>query len=207
LNGDLQEKSEADMELSGTTNPQVIGVESQQDDRRQLLESAVNTVAAVKRLVANFDQLKEERDNFGRQLANAFAENETLREQVNDANDHNDQLSKTVATLTDQMESIAARCIEAVTMLRSQLDKRAHTVQTGLPSADNRSPVVPAVIRSTLSAPAQLTDSPSAGNERAQPSTFEAGSNSIDEASRVVHVFTQYLTQSTTADIHKSKSA
>jgi hypothetical protein len=195
------------MDLSGTTEPQVISVDSQQDDRRQLLESAMSTVAAVKRLVANFDQLKEERDNFDRQLVKAFTENETLRRQVNDAKDRHDQLSKTVATLTDQMESIAARCIEAVKIVRARLDKHAPMTQAGLPSKDDRSPGAPAAVRSTLGTPAQLTDDRSAGEQPAQPSTFEAGSSSISEASRVAHVFTQYLTQSTTAEVNKTKSA
>jgi seryl-tRNA synthetase len=195
------------MNLSGTTEPQVISVDSQRDDRRQLLESAMSTVAAVKRLVANFDKLKEERDNFDRQLVKAFAENETLRRQVNNAEDHHGQLSKTVATLTDQMEAIAARCIEAVKIVRAQLDKDAPTTQAGLPSKDDRSTAAPASVRSTLSTPAQLTDDRSAGEQPAQPSTFEAESSSISEASRVVHVFTQYLTQSTTADGNKTNSA
>jgi chromosome segregation ATPase len=195
------------MGLSGTTEPQVISVESQQDERHQLLESAMSTVAAVKRFVANVDRLKEERDNFDSQLANAFAENEMLRKQVNDAKDHHDLLSQTVATLTDQMESIAARCKEAVTIVRAQLDTHAPATQADLRSTDDPSPAASTAVRSTLSAPDQLTDGRSADEQPTQPSTFEAGSGSISEASRVVHVFTQYLTQSTSADAHKTKSA
>jgi hypothetical protein len=185
------------MGLSHTTEPQVISFESQQDDRRHLLESAMSTVAAVKRLVANFDRLKEERDNFDRQLANAFAENEMLRRQVNDAKDHHDRLSKTIATLTDQMESVAARCIEAVKIVRAQIDEHAPTTQPILPSKDDPTPAEQAAVPSTLSAPAQLTEGRSPGEQPAPLSTFEAGSSSTSEASRIVHVFTQYLTQST----------
>jgi hypothetical protein len=200
-------KFEAKMDTFATTELQAIGAEPQQDNRQQLLESATNTVAAVKRLVANFDQLKQERDTFDRQLASSVAESETLREQVNDARAHNEQLSKTVVMLTDQMESIAARCTEAVTMLRSQVSKRSPATQAGLPPTDGRSPGAPPAARSILSAPAQVADDRSAGERPAQASTFEPGSSSIDDASRVVHVFTQYLTQSTTADVHKTKSA
>ena len=194
------------MDISSATEPQVISVELQQDDRHQLLVSAVNTVAAVKRLVANFDQLKEERDNFDLQLASAVAENEALREQVDNAKDNNDQIAKTVAMLTDQMEAIAARCIEAVTILRARLDERA-PIQTGLSSTEDGNLTVPVAVQNALGAASKLVDSGSAGEQIAQPTTFEAGSNSINEASRVVHVFTQYLTQSTTGDVHKAMSA
>jgi hypothetical protein len=200
-------KSETNMDLLATTEPKTVGSHSQQDDRDRLLESAMTTVAAVKRLVANYDRLKEERDNIDRQLANAFADNETLRRQVNDAKDHHDHLSKVVATLTDQMESNAARCIEAVKIVRAQLYKHAPATQPGLPSTDDQTAEAPAAVQGTLGAPTQLTSGCSPGEQHTQPSTFEAESNSISEASRVVHVFTQYLTQSATADANKIKSA
>jgi archaellum component FlaC len=113
------------MNLADATKPQVVSVEAHYDDRLQVLESAMDTVAAVNRFIADFERVKEERDSFEKQLADARAENEKLRENINDGEDQYDHLSKSVTALTDQMETITRRCLEAVKVARAEIDHRA----------------------------------------------------------------------------------
>ena len=109
------------MDLSDATKVQVLRIEqSQQDEKQQVLESAISTVSAVKRLLTEYDRVKDERANFERELACALAENETLRRQAKEARDHRDHFSKALTVLTAQMDAIGTRCIEAAKMARSQ---------------------------------------------------------------------------------------
>src|SRR5271163_3269573 len=110
------------MNLADATKPQVVSVETHHDERLQILESALGTVAAVNRFIANFERVKEERDSFEMQLAGVRAENEKLCKKINDGESQHDHFSQTVATFTDQMETIAARCLEAVKVVRAQID-------------------------------------------------------------------------------------
>jgi hypothetical protein len=183
------------MNLADATEPQVVSVEAHHDDRLQILESAMGTVAAVNRFIANFERVKEERDSLEKQLADARAENEKLRKKFNDGESRHDHLSQTVATFTDQMEMIAARCLEAVKVVRAEIDHHAPMTQLSLPMTDDQSPAEPTAVPSPPIAPAQLTDGGSSAEQGAQPSASEARSSPIAEASRVVQVFSQYLTQ------------
>jgi FtsZ-binding cell division protein ZapB len=183
------------MNLADATKPQVVSVESHDDDRLQILESAMGTVAAVNRFPAKFERLKEERDGLETQLADARAENEALRRNINDGEDRHDQLSKTVTALTDQMETIAARCLEAVRVVRAQIDHHS-SVRQSMPAVDDQSPAGPAALPNPPIAPAKLVDGRSGLDEHgARPSTVDSKSSPIAEASRVVQVFNQYLTQ------------
>jgi hypothetical protein len=183
------------MNLADATEPQVVSVEAHHDDRLQILESAMGTVAAVNRFIANFERVKEERDSLEKQLADARAENERLRKKINEGGDRHDHLSQTVATLADQMQTIAAGCLEAVKVARAQLDHRAPVTQLSLPITDDQSPAEPTALPSPPIAPAQLTVGRSSAEQGVQPSASEARSSPIAEASRVVQVFSQYLTQ------------
>jgi septal ring factor EnvC (AmiA/AmiB activator) len=185
------------MNLADATEPQVVSVEAHHDDRLQILESAMGTVAAVNRFIANFERVKEERDSFEKRLADAHAENEKLRKKINDGEDRHGQLSKSVTAITDEIETIAARCLEAVKVVRAQIAHPASPItQLSLPMIDKQSPAEPAAVLSPPIAAAQLTDirTPVAEHS-AQPSAVEANSSPIAEASRVVQVFSQYLTQ------------
>jgi hypothetical protein len=186
------------MVLSDATEQQISGAESQCDDRRQILESAIGTVAAIKRFVANFDQVKNERDGFERQLVSALAENERLRNEVDCAQDHYGHFSKSVTTFIDQMETIAARCLEAVKVVRTQIDHRAPmthepVTQLGAPATNDQNPEEPTAVPSPPIAAVQLADGRSPDEELRLPNAEAA----LDgEPSRVIQVFSQYLTQS-----------
>jgi chromosome segregation ATPase len=164
------------MDLSDATEPRIVSVEADRDDGLQILESAMCTVAAVNRFIANFERVKEERDSFEGQLADARAENEGLRKKISDGESRHNHLSQTVATLADQMQTIAARSLEAVKVVRAQIDQRAPMTQLSLPAMD---------------------DQRASAEQAAQPNTFLGKSSPIAEASRVVQVFSQYLTQPT----------
>jgi hypothetical protein len=183
------------MNLADATKEQIATVEAHHDDRLQILESAMGTVAAVNRFIANFERVKEERDSAEKQLADARAENERLRKKINEGGDRYDHLSQTVATLADQMQTIATGCLEAIKVARAQIDHRGPVTQLSLPMTDDQSSAEPNALPSPLIAPAQLPDGRSSAEQGLQPSASEARSSPIAEASRVVQVFSQYLTQ------------
>jgi predicted nucleic acid-binding Zn-ribbon protein len=101
------------------------GVSQEHPEVAHALTSATNTVSAVEGLLAVLDRVKEERDEFQRQLSDARAESESLRAQIIDARKSGEGLSKTVSIVTDEMESIASRCLEAVKSVRAQLSEPA----------------------------------------------------------------------------------
>jgi hypothetical protein len=185
------------MDLSNTTEPQVGTIEAHRDDRLLILESAMGTVAAVNRFIANFERVKEERDSLEKQLTDVRTENEKLCKKINDGESRHDHLSQTVATFTDQMETIAARCLEAVKVVRAQIEVVAPMAQLSLPAMDDQSPTEPTGIPSPPTAPAQLTGNRSSAEQAARPFDSEGRSGRINEASRIVQVFSQYLTQPT----------
>jgi hypothetical protein len=92
------------------------------------------------------------------------------------------------------METIAARCLEAVKVVRAEIDHHAPMTQLSLPMTDDQIPAQPTAPSPPI-APAQLTDDRSSAEQGAQPSASEVRSSPIAEASRVVQVFSQYLTQ------------
>jgi septal ring factor EnvC (AmiA/AmiB activator) len=110
--------------------------QSKEDERHRVIASAIDTLTAVKRLVTEYDRVKDERDNFERQFADTLVENETLRRQIRESKDQRDRLSKALATLTNQMDAIGARCIEAAKMARVQTtDGRSLAERPTMPSS------------------------------------------------------------------------
>src|SRR5271170_1740371 len=159
------------MNLSHTTNAQIRSIELSRDDERQrVLESAIGTVSAVKRLLTEYDRVKGEHAIVERQLASALVENETLRRQAKEAKDHRDHFSKALTTLTTQMDAIGTRCMEAVKMARSQTYDQAPTTPANRVSVDVRNPAQQSIVPSIPAAP-----------------------DALSEALRKVQVFSQYL--------------
>ena len=100
-----------------------------------MIASAIDTLTAVKRLVTEYDRVKSERDNFERQFAGTLVENEMLRRQIGESKDQSEQLSKALATPTNQIDAIGVRCIEAAKMARVQTtDSRSPTANPTVPS-------------------------------------------------------------------------
>jgi hypothetical protein len=95
--------------------------QSGEDERYRVIASAIDTLTAVRRLVTQYDRVKGERDNFERQFAGTLIENEMLRRQIRESKEQRDQLSKTLAMLTNQMDAIGIRCTEAAKMARVQV--------------------------------------------------------------------------------------
>ena len=109
------------MDLSLAMKADVRSIEqSQQDEKQQVLESAISTVSAVKRLLTEYDRVMGERANFERQLASVLVENETLRRQAKEAKDHRDHFSKALTALIAQMDTIGTRCIEAARVMNAR---------------------------------------------------------------------------------------
>ena len=92
------------MDFSGTAKAQVLGGEqSQQDDRQKVLELTVSTVAALRRLLADYERLETERNDFERERARMLLEYGTLRKQAKDATDQRELLVRALETLTTRM--------------------------------------------------------------------------------------------------------
>jgi hypothetical protein len=109
------------MDLSDTAKAQVLGVEqSQQVDRQKVLESAVSTVTALKRLLADYERLETERNDFERERARVLLENATLRKQAKEATDQRELLVRALETFTTRMDAIGASCLEAAKTARAQ---------------------------------------------------------------------------------------
>jgi hypothetical protein len=196
------------MDLSGTAKAQVLDIEqSQEDAGRQVLESVAGTLAAVKRLVAAYDRVNSERDNFERQLASVLVENETLRRQTKEAKDHSEHFSKALTTLTDQMDVIGARCIEAVKIARTQSYDQAAMVPAHTPPPGGpNSPEQPTMPGTAAGARAQTNDQASPKPQRMDnrlpaeqqptaPSAPTAAPDAIHEVLRSAQTFAQYFIQ------------
>jgi hypothetical protein len=81
------------MDSSDTAKAQVLSVEqSRQDDRQKVLESAVSTVAALRRLLADYERLETERNDFERERGRVLLENNKLRKQAKEATDQRELL-------------------------------------------------------------------------------------------------------------------
>jgi hypothetical protein len=109
------------MDSSDTAKTQVLSVEqSQQDDRHKVLESAVSTVTTLRRLLADYERLETERNDFARERARVLLENATLRKKAKEAMDQRELLVRALETLTTSMDAIGASCIEAAKTARAQ---------------------------------------------------------------------------------------
>ena len=169
------------MDFSDTAKAEVPNIEqSPQNDRQKALETAVSTVTALKRLLADYDRLQAERDDFEREHARVLLENNTLRKQAKEATDQRGLLVRTLETLTTQMDAIGASCMEAAKTARAQSFDSAPLVPASEPPNDDRNsepttssadapPQMPNVLD-----PAKWPAAPSAANtERAPSSNFQ----------------------------------
>jgi hypothetical protein len=109
------------MDISDTAKAQVLSVEqSHEDDRQKVLEGAISTVTALKRLLAGYERLEAERNDFKREHARVLLENDTLRRQAKEATDQREHLLRALERLTTTMEAIGASCLEAAKKARPQ---------------------------------------------------------------------------------------
>jgi hypothetical protein len=109
------------MDSSDTAKAKVLCVEqSQQDDRQKVLESAVSTVTALRRLLADYERLETERNDFEREHARVLLQNNTSRKRAKEATDQRELLVRALETLTTRMDAIAIICIEAAKTARAQ---------------------------------------------------------------------------------------
>jgi hypothetical protein len=127
------------MDSSDTAKAQVLSVEqSQQDDRQKVLESAVSTVAALRRLLADYERLETERNDFERERARVLLENNKLRKEAKEATDQRELLVRALETLTTRMDAIGVSCIEAAKTARTQSFDSAPLVPAGEPPNEDR---------------------------------------------------------------------
>ena len=93
---------------------------SREDEKRRALESVAGTFYALKRLIAEYDRLKAERDVFERKITTMLDENKTLRKEIERMKGQRDHLSKVLSTLTAHLDTLASRFVEAVKTARLQ---------------------------------------------------------------------------------------
>ena len=153
------------MDFSDTTNAQVLSVgQSAQDDRQKVLESAVSTVAALRRLLTDYERLETERNDFARERARLLLENATLRKKAKEAMDQRELLVRALETLTTS-------CIEAVKTARAQSFDSAPLVPTNEPLSEEQSS---AATTSSGDAPPQTPNALNPAKWPAAPSTAPA---------------------------------
>jgi hypothetical protein len=165
------------MDSSDTAKAQVLSVEqSPQDDRQKVLESAVSTVAALRRLLADYERLETERNDFEREHARVLIENNTLRKQAKEATDQRELLVRALETLTTRMDAIGVSCIEAAKAARAQSFDSAPLVPANEPPPNEEqssepttsSADVPAQMPNILD-PAKWPAAPGTGNTQRAP--------------------------------------
>ena len=161
-----------EMDFSDTAKAEVPNIEqSPQNERQKALETAVSTVTALKRLLADYDRLQAERDDFEREHARVLLENKTLRKQANEATDQRELLVRALETLTTQMDAIGASCIEAAKAARAQSFDSAPLVPTNEPLSEEQSS---AATTSSADAPPQTPNALNPAKWPAAPSTAPA---------------------------------
>ena len=92
----------------------------QEDEKRRTLESVAASYVALKRFIAEYDRLKVERDNFAQKVTGALNENEMLLKEIKHVKGQRDHLSKTLSTVTAQLDTLASRFIEVAKGARLQ---------------------------------------------------------------------------------------
>jgi cell division protein FtsL len=112
--------------------------QSEQEDRQKILESAISTVTALKRLLADYDRLQAERNDFEREHARVLLENNTLRKQAKEATNQRELLVRALETLTTRMDAIGVSCIEAAKTARAQSIDAAPLVPASEPPNEDR---------------------------------------------------------------------
>jgi hypothetical protein len=174
------------MDSSDTAKAQVLSVEqSPQDDRQKVLESAVSTVAALRRLLADCERLETERNDFERERARVLLENNTLRKQAKEATDHRELLVRALETLTTRMDAIGVSCMEAAKTARAQSFVSAPLVPANEPPPNaeptRSSADVPTQMPNVLD-PARWPAAPSTANtERAPAMNFQVRSQYMSQ--------------------------
>jgi hypothetical protein len=164
------------MDSSDTAKAQVLSVEqSPKDDRHNVLESAVSTVAAIRRLLADYERLETERNDFERERARVLLENNRLRKQAKEATDQRELLVRALETLTTRMDAIGVSCIEAAKTARAQSFDSAPLVPASEPPNEEQSSEpttlsadVPAQMPNVLD-PAKWPAAPSTTNREQTP--------------------------------------
>jgi cell division protein FtsL len=177
------------MDFSDTAKAEVPNIEqSPQNDRQKALETAVSTVTALKRLLADYDRLQAERDDFEREHARVLLENKTLRKQANEATDQRELLVRALEMLTTQMDAIGASCIEAAKAARAQSFDSAPLVPTNEPLSEEQSS---AATTSSADAPPHT---PNALNPAKWPAAPSAANTERPPAINF-QVLSQYMSQ------------
>ena len=169
------------MDFSDTAQAQ-----SPQNDRQKVLKSAVSTVAALRRLLADYERVETERNDFER--ARVLFENNTLRKQAAEATDQRELLVRALETLTTRMDAIGVSCIEAAKTARAQSFDSAPLVPASEPPNEEQSSEpttssadVPAQMPNVLD-PAKWPAAPSTTNtERAPAMNFEVRSQYMSQ--------------------------
>jgi hypothetical protein len=142
----------AKMDISDTAQARVLGVELLR--HHDVLECALSTVTLLKRLLADYERLEAERNDFEREHARVLLENDTLRKQAKEAADQRELLVRALETMTTRMDAIRASCLEAAQAARAQSFDSAPLVPANEPPLKEEQS--PEATTSTADAPSQM---------------------------------------------------
>lgn len=96
-------------------------VEQTQEAKRRALESVARTFETLKRLIADYDVLKDERDRFETKIVSLVNENEALREQIKRIDQERDRCVQALLACASQIDVVGERCAEVVGNARAQV--------------------------------------------------------------------------------------
>lgn len=95
-------------------------VEQTEEARRRALESVARTFETLKRLIADYDGLKEERDKFEQQIASLVNENDALRDKVRRIDQERERCVQALAACATQISGLGDRCAEVARTAKAQ---------------------------------------------------------------------------------------
>jgi hypothetical protein len=107
--------------------------------KHRALESAVSTVTALKRVLADYVRVETEPDDFEREHARVVAANGTLQKKAKEATEQRELLVRALETLTTRMDAIGVSCLEAAKTARAQSFDSALLVPTNGPLNEEQS--------------------------------------------------------------------
>jgi hypothetical protein len=95
-------------------------VEQTQEAKSRAIESVARTFETLKRLIADYDELKDERDKFENQVVSLVNENDALREQVKRIDQERNRCVQALLACASQIDVIGGRCAEVVKNVKTQ---------------------------------------------------------------------------------------
>ena len=107
----------------GVHPPETLGddaEETQHEARSRVLESIALTFDTLKDLVADYDRIKDERDDLESKTTGLIKENETLRERIKRIDQERERFSQSLSECAAQAVAVGTRATELAKTAKAQ---------------------------------------------------------------------------------------